>query len=391
MKNPSSIKVARLAVLAAFSFNGLILATWVSRIPAVQSKLEMSEGTLGLVLMGISAGVIVALSMAGGLVGRFGSRTMTMAGAIGLCFVLPLPALMPNTMALFAALFIFGAFLSTMDVAMNAQAVAVENMAEKPLMSSFHAFFSIGGLAGALLGAGLVALGLSVLNQFLLVALFSLAAILFCGRYLVQDSGEEEEREGGSIFRLPPRPLWALGAVAFCVAIGEGSMGDWSSVYLIKVLGTTQAFAALGFAAFSATMTLGRLTGDWLALRFAPVNVVRYGGLLASLGLLTAVFANNEYIVLLGFAAVGAGVANGIPLAFSAAGKFSGLTAGAGIAGVATIGYAGFLAGPPLIGLVAEATSLRMAFFLAALLVGTLVFTAQAVRPQVFQTAPAQE
>ena len=391
MKNPSNLTSARLAVLAAFFFNGLILATWVSRIPAVQSKLEMSEGTLGLVLMGISAGVIVALSMAGGLVGRFGSRTMTMAGVIGLCFVLPIPALMPTTVALFAALFIFGAFLSTMDVAMNSQAVAVENMAGKPLMSSFHAFFSIGALAGALLGAGLVALGLSVLNQFLLVAFFSLMAIFIYGRYLVHDSGEEEEREGGSIFRLPPRPLWALGAVAFCVAIGEGSMGDWSSVYLIKVLGTTQAFAALGFAAFSATMTLGRLTGDWLALRFAPVNVVRYGGLLASLGLLTAVFANNEYIVLLGFAAVGAGVANGIPLAFSAAGKFSGLSAGAGIAGVATIGYAGFLAGPPLIGLVAEATSLRMAFFLAALLVGTLVFTAQAVRPQVFQTAPAQE
>lgn len=390
MKNLSHLTSARLAVLAAFFFNGLILATWVSRIPAVQSKLDMSEGTLGFVLMGISVGVIVALSMAGGLVGRFGSKTMTMAGVIGLCFVMPLPALMPNTAALFAALFIFGAFLSTMDVSMNSQAVVVEGLAGKHLMSSFHAFFSIDGLAGALLGAGFVALGVSILNHFLILALFSLLVMLFFGRFLVQDSGEPEG-EGGGIFRLPPHPLWALGAVAFCVAIGEGSMGDWSGVYLAEVIRTTEAFAALGFAAFSATMTLGRLAGDWLVVRFAPVNVVRYGGLLASWGLLMAVFSHNEYVVLLGFAAVGAGVANGIPLAFSAAGKFPGMAAGAGIAGVATIGYAGFLAGPPLIGLVAEATSLRVAFFLAALLVGSLVFSAQAMRQRPVTAVAAPE
>jgi hypothetical protein len=390
MKNLSHLTSARLAVLAAFFFNGLILATWVSRIPAVQSKLDMSEGTLGFVLMGISVGVIVALSMAGGLVGRFGSKTMTMAGVIGLCFVMPLPALMPNTAALFAALFIFGAFLSTMDVSMNSQAVVVEGLAGKHLMSSFHAFFSIDGLAGALLGAGFVALGVSILNHFLILALFLLLVMLFFGRFLVQDSGEPEG-EGGGIFRLPPHPLWALGVVAFCVAIGEGSMGDWSGVYLAEVIRTTEAFAALGFAAFSATMTLGRLAGDWLVVRFAPVNVVRYGGLLASWGLLMAVFSHNEYVVLLGFAAVGAGVANGIPLAFSAAGKFPGMAAGAGIAGVATIGYAGFLAGPPLIGLVAEATSLRVAFFLAALLVGSLVFSAQAMRQRPVTAVAAPE
>ena len=389
MNERSRTSTARLAVLAAFFVNGLLLATWVSRIPAIQTKLSMGEGTLGLVLMGISAGVIVALSMAGGLVGRFGSRAVTLAGGVGLCIVMPLPALMSTPFTLFAALFIFGAFLSTMDVAMNAQAVAVEQRAEKPLMSSFHAAFSIGGLAGALLGAGIVALGAGISTHFLLVALLSLVALLLSGRYLVHDSGEEQE--GGAIFRLPPRALWGLGAVAFCVAIGEGTMGDWSGVYLAGEIGTTAAFAALGFAAFSLTMTLGRLTGDWLATRFDAVRVVRYGGLLASLGLLTAVFTSNQYVVLLGFAAVGAGVANGIPLAFSAAGKFPGMTPSAGIAGVATIGYAGFLAGPPLIGLIAEATSLRVALFLAALLVGTLIFSAQAVQPRPQTLAPAQD
>jgi predicted MFS family arabinose efflux permease len=221
---------------------------------------------------------------------------------------------------------------------------------------------------------------LGVPAHFALVAGLALVALLASTRYMLDVSGEKQD--GGTLFRLPPRALWGLGAVAFCVAIGEGTMHDWSGVFLAQTLGTTAAFAALGFAAFSLTMTLGRLTGDWLATRFNPVHVVRYGGLLASLGLITAVLSSNQYIVLLGFAAVGAGVANGIPLAFSAAGKFPGLAPGAGIAGVATIGYAGFLAGPPLIGLVAEATSLRIALFGAALLVGTLVFTAQAIQPK---------
>lgn len=380
MKQQTNLQSARLAVLAAFFFNGFLLATWISRIPAVQAKLNMSEGTLGLVLVGISVGVIIALSMAGGLVGRFGSRTVTTAAGIALCFALPLPALTGSPPTLFAALFVVGMALSTMDVAMNAQAVAVEERAGRPLMSSFHAAFSIGGLAGALAGSALVSQGLAVLPHFVMAAAASLIGLLVSARYLLPVSGEQQE--DGSLFRLPHRSLWALGAVAFCVAIGEGTMADWSGVYLAQTIGTTAAFAALGFAAFSLTMTVGRLTGDWLAARFDPVQIVRYGGLLAALGLITAVLTSNQYLVLLGFAAVGAGVANGIPLAFSAAGKFPGMAPGVGISGVATIGYAGFLAGPPLIGLVAEATSLRVALFLAALLVGTLVFSAQAIQPQ---------
>ncbi|MFN2178538.1 MAG: MFS transporter [Candidatus Promineifilaceae bacterium] len=380
MERVTHTQSARLAVLVAFFINGFLLATWVSRIPAVQALLSMSEGTLGLVLMGISAGVIVALSMAGGLIGRFGSHTVTTTAGVLLCIVLVLPALMSSPPTLFLALFVVGLVLSTMDVAMNSQAVAVEERAGRPLMSSFHAAFSIGGLAGALLGAGLVSLGLTVLAHFALVAVMALIAMLISSRYLLDVSGEKQA--GGALFRLPPRALWGLGAVAFCVAIGEGTMHDWSGVFLAKTIGTTAAFAALGFAAFSLTMTLGRLTGDWLATRFNPVQVVRFGGLLASLGLITAVLSGSQYVVLLGFAAVGAGVANGIPLAFSAAGRFPGLAPGAGIAGVATIGYAGFLAGPPLIGLVAEATSLRVALFGAALLVGSLVFTAQAIQPK---------
>jgi fucose permease len=167
-------------------------------------------------------------------------------------------------------------------------------------------------------------------------------------------------------------------------------MADWSGVYLTQEIGTTAAFAALGFAAFSLAMTAGRLLGDWLATRFDAVRVVRFGGLITTAGLLAAVVTSQPIIVLIGFAAVGAGLANIIPLAFSAAGNFPNISSSAGIAGVATIGYAGFLAGPPVIGLVAEATTLRFSLLLVALLTGTLVITAQAIRPRIPQPVDAQ-
>lgn len=368
----------RLAVLAAFFVNGALLATWVSRIPAIQNKLDLSEGTLGLVLLGMGVGVLVALSLAGGVIGRFSSRTVTIAAALGMCITLLLLALMPNPATLWIALFLFGAATSTMDVAMNDQAVLVEQRADTPLMSSFHASFSIGALVGALLGAGIAWLSIGPFLHFLLASvLFAFITLLFSGHLLRVNA---EPTKGESLFRLPPKIVWPLGAIAFCAAIGEGAMADWGAVFLNQSLNTTAAFAALGFAAFSLTMTIGRLMGDRLATKFGSVSIVRFGGLLATVGLLAAIFTTQPLVVLAGFAAVGAGLANVIPLAFSAAGKLSRLPAGVGIAGVAAIGYAGFLAGPPLIGLVAEASSLRIALLIVAFLSGTLIFTARAIK-----------
>lgn len=367
----------RLAVLVAFFINGALLATWVSRIPAIQIKLNLSEGELGIVLLGIGVGVLVALSLAGGIIGRFGSRLVTAAGAIAMCVFLPLLALAPNAITLWAALFLFGMAISTMDVAMNDQAVMVEQRSNKPLMSSFHASWSIGTLTGALLGAGIAWLSLGSLPHFILSAILFFILMALIIRFLLPTEGRKEEDK--SIFRLPPRVVWPLGAIAFCAAIGEGAMADWSGVYLSQTIHTTAAFAALGFAAFSLTMTIGRLLGDWLATRFNPTLIVRFGGLLAFVGIMAAIITTEPVVVLLGFAAVGLGLANVVPLSFSAAGKLSNLPAGVGIAGVAAIGYAGFLAGPPLIGLIAEATSLRFSLLAVATLIGILFFTAQAI------------
>ncbi len=368
---------ARLAVLTAFFINGALLATWVSRIPAIQTKLGLSEGTLGLILLGLSVGVLTALSLAGGLIARYGSPNITLTGAIVMCLALPFVALAPQPILLWLALLIFGGSMSAMDVAMNEQAVLVERSAGRPMMSSFHASFSIGGLVGALIGAGMASASIIPFIHFALVAVIFGISMLFVYRHLLPVERVAQKNE--SVFRLPERALWMLGVVAFCTAIGEGAMADWSGVYLTKVFDTTAAFAALGFAAFSLTMTLGRLFGDKLGAYWTAVSIVRFGGLLSTVGFLAAIFTSEPLIVLVGFAAVGLGLANIIPIAFSAAGNYPGIATGAGIAGVATIGYAGFLAGPPVIGLIAEATSLRVALFLVALLVGTLIFTATAV------------
>jgi len=266
-------------------------------------------------------------------------------------------------------------------VAMNEQAVLVERKAGRPLMSSFHAGYSVGGVAGALMGAGMAAMtGLSTLPHFVIAAVIFSGTIVFSFPHLVPTERGTGKKE--PVFRLPERALWILGAIAFCSAIGEGTMADWGAVYLTQVLKANAAFAALGFAAFSLTMTIGRIFGDFLSRKWPPALIVRTGGFIAALGILAAVLTKSPIIAIAGFAAVGVGLANIIPLLFGAAGNFPGISTGAGIAGVATIGYAGFLVGPPFIGLVAEETSLRVALCLVALLVGTLIFTAKAISSQ---------
>ncbi len=376
----TSLRHSRLAVLAAFFINGALIASWVSRIPAIQTKMGLSEGGLGLILLGLSAGVLIALSLAGGLIARYGSPKVTLVGAMVMCLMLPAIALAPNSITLWIVLFILGGAMSIMDVAMNEQAVLVERSAGRPMMSSFHASFSIGGLTGALIGAGMAWASVMPFPHFVFVSVIFGVVMIFASAYLLPT--EQEAQADDAVFRLPERALWALGAVAFCAAIAEGAMADRSAVYLNQVLNTTAAYAALGFAAFSLTMTVGRLLGDSISARWPSILVVRGGGLVATLGLLTAALTTAPSLALVGFAAVGIGLANIIPLSFSAAGNYPQISPSAGIAGVATIGYAGFLAGPPIIGSVAEATSLRIALALVAFLVATLVFTAGAVSPE---------
>lgn len=371
-------RAARFAVLAMFFVNGGLFANWIARIPTIQGQLKLNDGTLGLVLVGLSVGVLVTLSMVSGLIARWGSRRLTLIGALLMAVMLPVAGLMPEAVSLWVALFVLGGVTSIMDVSMNAQGVEVERGLHKPVMSSFHAAFSIGGFVGAAMGSLMVSLNAAVPVHFTIASvIFSVLAVV-ASRYLLHV--DHEKANSNATFQLPPRVLWPLGAVVLCAAISEGAMADWSGIYLERVVGTEEALASWGFAGFSLMMTVGRASGDWLTSRFERSVLVRLGGVAAFSGLMLAVIFPYLITSLIGFSAVGIGLSITIPLAFSASGNVPNISSSAGIAGVATIGYAGFLAGPPLIGLVSQATSLQVGLAIVAVLAGTLVFTGRALK-----------
>lgn len=350
---------ARMAVAILFFLNGAIFATWVTRIPAVQARLLLNPGELGLALLGTAAGALVAMNLSGYLSARFGSRSVTTIAAMCLCAVLPLLALAPTLLVLVATLVLFGASNGSMDVAMNTQGVAVERRYGRPILNSFHACYSLGGLAGALVGGLVASRGFAPLPHFLGIAL--LCAILTCSvaRFLLPAHADAQGM--GVAFARPTRALLALGLVAFCVVLGEGAIADWSAVYLNGTLRTGAGLAAAGYAAFSIVMAVGRGVGDRLTARLGSRTMVRLGGLVAAAGLTIALVFSWVPIAILGFGLVGAGFSVVFPLTLSAAGRASKQASGTAIAAVATCGYLGFLVGPPVIGLAADALSLRIA------------------------------
>lgn len=369
---------SQLAALTAFFTSGALMATWVARIPLIQSKLNLNEAGLGLVLLGMSVGELTSLSMSGGLIARYSSRKVTLIGGLGMAAGLFLLALAPSPLVLFITLLIFGGMLSSMDVAMNEQAVLVERNAGRALMSSFHAVYSIGALFGSLISAGMASL-----PRFPLALHFALMAVLF-GAILLSvyphmiPTGTETS--GKKVpFQFPQRAVWALGAIAFCASMGEIAMADWSGVYLVRVLKTDAAFAALGYAAFSLTMTAGRMLGNAIARTRKPADIVRLGGIITVLGLLVLVFTSSPILAIVGFAAIGLGLSNIIPLVFSTAGNIPGIAPGAGIAGVANIGYLGALVGPMSIGFIANQSSLRISFVMVASLSVVLALLARSM------------
>ena len=371
-----------MAVSVVFFVNGFILAHWVARIPAVAGRLGLGEGQVGVVLLGMAVGALVAFPVAGRLITAFGSRSVTVAFGLAYALAMPLLALAPSLPLLFGALVLFGAANGGMDVAMNAQGVEVERGVSRPILGSLHGFFSLGGFAGAALGGGVAALGLAPLAHFGLVAIVSLVSVLATARALTPDAPWEEDKkeEGAPAFSLPPRALWGLGAVAFCAAVGEGAMADWSALYLSGSLATSAGTAALGYAVFSLAMLAGRFAGDPMVARFGAVAMVRAGGLVAVLGLGLGLLVNTPSAAMVGFGAVGLGLSVVAPLVYGTAGNHPSIPRGPAVAAVATMGYSGFLAGPPVLGFVAQASSLRLALAAVVVLGAAMVLLSGAVR-----------
>jgi MFS family permease len=377
--------------VAFFALLGIANGVWVARIPAIKQNLQLSDGLLGIALLAAPAGLVLVVLLAGRIVDRVGSRAPTMAA--GLCVaVLPVGlGLAPNVALLMAALCAFGLAGGMLDVAMNAQAVHIERGYGRPLMTSFHACYSFGGLAGALFGGLFAWAGVSPAVNFLAAGAPLAVVALVAGRWLLRErtgqdaglpgAGRRTGHAGAAASRWS-LPILVLGLLALCSLLGEGSADGWSAVYLHDSLRTSAGFAALGYAAFSVTMAFGRLTGDRLATRFGPVALVRWCGLLAAAGLAVALISASPAGALAGFAVFGAGLSCTFPQLLSAAGNADPLRPANGIARVAGMGYLGMLGGPVLIGGFASVLGLPLALGVPVILALCIAAGAGQVAPR---------
>ncbi|MGC4107402.1 MAG: MFS transporter [Thermomicrobiales bacterium] len=372
----------RVAVSTYFVLTGFISASWVARIPAAASALDLSTASLGTLLLFIGIGSILAFQIVGRLIERFGSARV--ATAFGLVFSVSLSglALAPVPIALGAALFLYGFTFGATDVAMNAQGVEVEKRFHKTIMGSLHGFFSLGALAGAAISAGIASLGIGLVPHFLAFSALGVLAVLWANLGQIPDAAvvsEAAEPKKGPRFALPPKSLRVLGVIAFCGALGEGAMADWSALFIHDDLGGSEGVAAFGFAAFSTTMLIGRFAGDRVIERFGRVPVMRVAGIVATVGMMAALLPGTVFAAIAGFAVLGLGLSVVIPIAYSAAGSTPGIPSGRAVAAVATIGYTGFLAGPPVLGWIAKVTSLQAALLLIAASLVVIIFMAPAL------------
>jgi fucose permease len=380
LRRETTQRTAWFAIAAVFFVNGVTLASWISRIPTLTERLDLGPGQVGLALMALAAGALVAFPITGRLVDTRSSSFTVLFFGLVMLVSLPFVGLAPHLLGLILALFVLGFGNGGMDVAMNAQGIEVERFVGRSIINSLHGCFSLGAFTGAAIGAGVAQLNVPPLLHFLGVSMLGLAALSWIQRWLIPDTKDPRKSQSASAFALPPRSLWLLGALALCTSVSEGAMADWSGLYLRDVLETSSGVAALWFAAFSMAMLVGRFTGDALVRRFGAPRLVRAGGVLAALGLGIALLIHQPISMLLGFAAVGLGLSTVYPLVFSAAGNHPTVSAGHAVASVATVGYSGFLAGPPILGWLAELTSLQAMMWLIVLLAALTAVLASATR-----------
>ncbi|MGW4942619.1 MFS transporter [Actinoplanes sp. NPDC004185] len=378
---PQTLRRSRIAAALLFLLYGTLIGTWTARIPAVKQHLGLSDGRLSIALIGLALGAVTGMQLSGRLVDRYGSRRiMIPAALVDGCFLLPV-AVAPSLVTLTAALFAFGVVHGVLNIAMNARGVEIERAAERPIMSSFHAVYSIGGFLGAVLGGVTAAAGASPLGTFAVVAVLGAALAWWSRRWSASLTEAAGSPADGPARQVPLSGVLLLGALALCALVGEGAAADWSTVYLRDSLHSTEGFAAAAFAAFFIAMTAGRLTGDRLAARFGAVRLVRGCGLLAAVGLGTALLVGQPVAGVIGFGCLGAGLSCVAPQVFSAAGHRNPQRPAQAIARVASIGWLGFFAGPVLIGGAAEAFGLPVALSIPVLLALLVALAAGALRP----------
>ncbi|MFB7084940.1 MFS transporter [Streptomyces sp. NPDC056296] len=384
MPGPSdNLTRLRIALTAFFALDGFVFAGWVVRIPAIKEQTGASASALGMALLGVSAGAVVTMTLTGRLVRRYGSHSVTVACAVLLCLSIALPPLTHSALALGAVLLVFGSAYGGINVAFNSAAVDLVAVLRRPIMPSFHAAFSLGGMIGAGLG-GLVAGSLSPVRHLLGLTVIGLLVTLVAGRALLRcepavppDRTDRAASAPRRLDRRTRRLVITFGLIALCTAYGEGAMADWGALHLEQDLDASPGMAAAGYSCFALAMTVGRLTGTTLLERLGRTTTVVAGGTTAVAGMLLGSLAPSVWAALFGFAITGLGLANIFPVAVERAGALGGPS---GVATASTLGYGGMLLGPPAIGFMADWFSLPAALTSVAALAAVAVLVAIATR-----------
>lgn len=358
----------------AFLIAGLGMSAWAPLVPFAKERLAVNEATLGALLLCLGLGSLVSMPVTGMLAGRIGCRKVIAASALIMCVSLLGLATAPSVLTMAVALLFFGAAVGSVDVAMNIQAVIVEKASGRSMMSGFHGFYSLGGIFGAAGVSGLLWFGLTPLSSvWVMVAVILILLVMAVGKLLTYGSTTSDP-----LFVRPRGKVLLIGCLCFIVFMAEGSVLDWSAVFLTSLRGIDPAQAGLGFAAFSVAMTIARLLGDRIVQALGGTKVIFLGGICAAGGFLLIVLVPLPEVAFLGFVLIGLGASNIVPVMFTAAGNQSVMPVGLAISAVATMGYAGILVGPALIGFVAQLSSLSVSFALVAL--GLLVLASCALR-----------
>ena len=366
----------RVAITLLFFCDGLLLGSWASRIPAVQAESGLTNATLGVALLAAPLAALVAMPAAGSLSARIGSRTVSVGGLLLAALAIAGAGQARGLVTLSLALFAFGAGFGAVNVAANAQGIAFERALGRPVLSSFHAAFSLGGLAGAGFGALLAGVGIEPAVHFGALLVIVAAAIAVARPRLI--SRAEDVPPTQRSFARPSRVLLVLGAAAFCTLLAEGAAADWSAAFLSQSVGVTAAVAGLGYTAFSLAMATSRTLGDRLTRNLGPALLARTGGAIAASGLGAGLIGPSAPIALCGFACMGLGLGVVIPILFRAAGTARDVPATTGVATVSTLGWVGFMAGPPAIGVLASGVGLRAALVVVVIALVALTLMAGA-------------
>lgn len=364
---------------AAFFVTGFAMAAWAPLVPYAQDRLQVNDAALGLLLLCLGAGSVISMPLSGAVAARIGIRRAVWAACLCICLALPLLATVGSGPALAAALLVFGGGIGVMDVVMNIQAIIVEKAAGRALMSGFHGLFSVGGIAGASGVSGLLWAGASPVLATFAVVVVILGLLLIFGSHLLPYGSEEQGP--APLFVLPHGVVLVIGALCFITFMTEGSILDWSAIFLTSARGVAPAHSGLGYAAFALAMTIGRLSGDRIVRRVGGARIMAGGGLLTAAGLAVAVFIPSWIAALLGYWMVGLGASNIVPVLYSAVGRQKIMAPNLAVAAVTTIGYLGILGGPALIGFAAHLTSLPTAFLGIAVLMLLVAASARLARP----------